>query len=402
MHTLQKKNVYRLFWIRRLSIAIFFILLADMQMAYAWYPVCKQDTVNISCLHACSRWQARQLSGPHTAEYVFRVTSEAIDCDTRCPTQSAEVLCHIAGRVPSREAVGSSKAGVKQPQGLAASRFGSKNVEQRLSQAATDRKSRTKGSVSAEVNRSHPAREGGSMRPATTTAVVEGSNSGSTTAQAGSSNTGTASTASAGCSEPGPGGSVSVPCSILGIFPPSSPQYSLVPAANNSAPLWRVDPSPTELYAELNAASSAAQLIGAEIDAALQPPSADVPLLGDVTELPQSFIPGPPIGGPGSPGWEPGSPGWEPGAVPIHPESILGPLSPSGSVGAAFSAAAAIDQVANNDRTHAYSTMGAEAAKASTVEPIATNIAINAGMAALSIPYVGPAIAPELQSVQSG
>lgn len=232
------------------------------------------------------------------------------------------------------------------------------------------------------------------MRPATTTAVVEGSNSGSTTAQAGSSNTGTASTASAGCSEPGPGGSVSVPCSILGIFPPSSPQYSLVPAANNSAPLWRVDPSPTELYAELNAASSAAQLIGAEIDAALQPPSADVPLLGDVTELPQSFIPGPPIGGPGSPGWEPGSPGWEPGAVPIHPESILGPLSPSGSVGAAFSAAAAIDQVANNDRTHAYSTMGAEAAKASTVEPIATNIAINAGMAALSIPYVGPAIAP--------
>lgn len=72
MHTLQKKNVYRLFWIRRLSIAIFFILLADMQMAYAWYPVCKQDTVNISCLHACSRWQARQLSGPHTAERIPR------------------------------------------------------------------------------------------------------------------------------------------------------------------------------------------------------------------------------------------------------------------------------------------------------------------------------------------
>jgi hypothetical protein len=187
-----------------------------------------------------------------------------------------------------------------------------------------------------------------------------------------------------------------VPCSILGIFPPSNPQPSLVPAvpaAPNVAPLWRIDPSPAELYAELNAATSAAQLVGAAIEMALQPPSADVPILGDVTELPQSFIPGPPLGGPGSPGWEPGSPGWEPDAVSIHPEAILGPLYPPGSVGAAFSAAAAIDQVASSDQAHAYSTMSAEAAKAS-MDPISTNIAINAGVAALSIPYVGPAIGP--------
>jgi hypothetical protein len=242
-----------------------------------------------------------------------------------------------------------------------------------------------------------------SMRTASTPAIVEGSGSGTNSAvvQTGSSGGAPNAAQGSGCSEPGPGGSVSVPCSILGIFPPSNPQspvpsrpqYSPVPAASDSAPLWRVDPSPAELYAELNAATSAAQLVGAAIDMALQPPSADVPILGDATELPQSFIPGPPLGGPGSPGWEPGSPGWEPDAVPIHPEAILGPLYPPGSVGAAFSAAAAIDQVASSDQAHAYSTMSAEAAKAST-DPISTNIAINLGMMASSIPYVGPALAP--------
>jgi hypothetical protein len=77
-----------------------------------------------------------------------------------------------------------------------------------------------------------------------------------------------------------------------------------------------------------------------------------------------------------------------PEVEPVYPEAMFG-----GAPAAASTVAQVSNAITNNDPTQAYATVGGEAIKQS-LEPLATNVGLNAGVAASAIPYIGLAIAP--------
>jgi hypothetical protein len=268
--------------IPRVSVAmtlLIAVLAPEASKAFTAAECISASNAAAACTKSC-RIGPRCHVGPDWSECLAGVIAESGACGDRCFAQSRTICNNVT---PSSNRASST------PRQLPLARLPTqtdtfavpkKFVSERVPLVATTKPKRngsalpaaetadaSKVKVSASVRRSGT---GGAMRPAATGATVEGHDSGTSVTP----NVTASTSAQGGCTEPGAGGTVSVPCSILGIYPPSNPQYFLLPGAQNSKSIVSVDPSIAELYN----ATSAVQIFSSGADCGFRRSRPPIPI----------------------------------------------------------------------------------------------------------------------------